>query len=382
MGRMRIAQLANYVGPTSGGMKVVIEQLGQGYVDAGHTRIFVFPGARDEVVESEAGILVSVRAPKVSEQYRMIFQPWRALDVLDRFRPTSVEVSDKWTLSPVGRWAAKRSVGSVLFSHERLSDMLAMWARRSFGVEAAVGALNRRLAKEFDAVVVTSQFAADEFADTGARLELAPLGVDLATFHPSAGSPADDGVLKFCYVGRLSHEKSPQLAVATVAELHRRGHRVRLDLYGTGPDQAELQAAAGDAPVSFHGFVAGRPEVAKRIAAADISLSVCPAETFGLAVLEALACGTPVVTSNRGGAHELVDATSGAAGRPDPASLADAVETLLPRLGPELRAAARARAEQYPWRRTIDQMLALHHQLSEEIPYRSLRGFARRRGES
>ncbi|HOA27653.1 MAG TPA: glycosyltransferase [Arachnia sp.] len=382
MGRMRIAQLANFVGPTSGGMKVVIEQLGQGYVDAGHTRIFVFPGARDEVVESEAGILVSVRAPKVSEQYRMIFQPWRALDVLDRFRPTSVEVSDKWTLSPVGRWAAKRSVGSVLFSHERLSDMLAMWARRSFGVEAAVGALNRRLAKEFDAVVVTSQFAADEFADTGARLELAPLGVDLATFHPSAGSPADDGVLKFCYVGRLSHEKSPQLAVATVAELHRRGHRVRLDLYGTGPDQAELQAAAGDAPVSFHGFVAGRPEVAKRIAAADISLSVCPAETFGLAVLEALACGTPVVTSNRGGAHELVDATSGAAGRPDPASLADAVETLLPRLGSELRAAARARAEQYPWRRTIDQMLALHHQLSEEIPYRSLRGFARRRGES
>ena len=209
MGRMRIAQLANFVGPTSGGMKVVIEQLGQGYVDAGHTRIFVFPGARDEVVESEAGILVSVRAPKVSEQYRMIFQPWRALDVLDRFRPTSVEVSDKWTLSPVGRWAAKRSVGSVLFSHERLSDMLAMWARRSFGVEAAVGALNRRLAKEFDAVVVTSQFAADEFADTGARLELAPLGVDLATFHPSAGSPADDGVLKFCYGGRLSHEKSP-----------------------------------------------------------------------------------------------------------------------------------------------------------------------------
>ncbi|WP_237268006.1 hypothetical protein [Tessaracoccus aquimaris] len=59
---MRIAQLANFVGPTSGGMKVVIETLGQGYVDAGHTRIFVSPGARDEVVETEAGILVSVRA--------------------------------------------------------------------------------------------------------------------------------------------------------------------------------------------------------------------------------------------------------------------------------------------------------------------------------
>ena len=374
---MRIAQLANFVGPTSGGMKVVIETLGQGYVDAGHTRIFVSPGARDEVTETEAGILVSVRAPKVTDQYRMIFQPWRVLDVLDRFRPTNIEVSDKWTLSPAARWAAKRSVGSVLFSHERLSDMLAMWARRSFGVEAVVGGLNRRLSKAFDTVVVTSRFAADEFDNTGAELELVPLGVDLETFNPQAGRPVDDGVLKFCYVGRLSHEKSPQLAVETVVELHRRGHRVRLDLYGTGPDRAELQRAAGDAPVFFQGFVAGRDEVARRIAAADISLSVCPAETFGLAVLEALACGTPVVTSNRGGAHELVDVTSGASGDPNPAALADAVESLLPRLGPDLRAAARARAERYPWRRTIEQMLGVHARLADEVPYRSLGGFVR-----
>lgn len=374
---MRIAQLANFVGPTSGGMKVVIDNLGQGYVDAGHERIFVSPGPRDEVRETEAGILVHVQAPRVTNQYRMIFKPWRALDVLDRFRPTTVEVSDKWTLSPAGSWASRRGVGSIMFSHERLSDMLAMWARQSFGVETAVGALNRRLSKSFDAVVVTSGFAADEFEGTGARLELVPLGVDLETFHPRVGTPDDDGVVKFCYVGRLSHEKSPQLAVATVAELHRRGHRVRLDMYGTGPDEAMLREAAGDAEVVFHGFVAGRDEVARRYGAADISLSVCPAETFGLAVLEAMACGTPVVTSNRGGAHELVDATAGAAGDPDPRALADAVESLLPRLGPELRAAARRRAERYTWQRTTDQMLALHDDLARTVPYRTLRGLDR-----
>ncbi len=183
-------------------------------------------------------------------------------------------------------------------------------------------------------------------------------------------------------MGRLSHEKSPQLAVATVVELHRRGRPVRLDLYGTGPDLAELEALAGDAPVHFHGFVAGREEVARRIAAADVSLSVCPAETFGLAVLEALACGTPVVTSNRGGAHELVDASSGASADPDPELLADAVESLVPRLGPELREAARARAEQYSWSRTVRQMLDLHSRLADEIPDASVRGFGHRRGET
>lgn len=372
---MRIAQLANFVGPTSGGMKVVIDQLGAGYVAAGHERIFVQPGERDEVEETEDGIIVRVRAPKVTKQYRMIFRPWRALDALERFRPTNIEVSDKWTLSPAGAWARKHAVGSVLFSHERLSDMLAMWIRRSFGVETAVGAMNRRFAKEFDAVVVTSQFAADEFANSGANLELVPLGVDLATFHPSVGEPVDDGVLKLCYVGRLSHEKSPQLAVATAVELHRRGHPVRLDLYGTGPDQAELEEIAGDAPVFFQGFVAGRDEVAKRFAAADISLSVCPAETFGLAVLEAMACGTPVVTANRGGASELVDDTSGASADPNPLALADAVESLLPRLGPDLRAAARRRAEQYSWQRAVDRMIDLHERLADEAPRRRLYGF-------
>lgn len=377
---MRIAQLANFVGPTSGGMKVVIENLGKGYVDAGHERVFVAPGVRDEVIETESGILVHVRAPKVSEQYRMIFKPWRALEALDRFRPTSIEVSDKWTLSPAAGWAQRRGVGSVLFSHERLSDMLAMWARRSFGVEAAVGALNRRLSKTFDAVVVTSEFAAEEFVGTGARLELVPLGVDLETFRPEIGTPSDDGVLKLCYVGRLSHEKSPQLAVGTAVELHRRGHRVRLDMYGTGPDEGLLREAAGDADVVFHGFVAGRDEVARRYAAADISLSVCPAETFGLAVLEALACGTPVVTSNRGGAHELVDTTAGSSADPHPAALADAVEELLPRLGADLRAAARRRAERYSWSLTTQRMLALHAELARSVAFRVPRSWPKRDG--
>ncbi len=379
---MRIAQLANFVGPTSGGMKVVIETLGKGYVAAGHERILVVPGARDAVEETESGIVVSVRAPKLTPQYRMIAKPWRALEVLDRFRPTSIEVSDKWTLSPAGRWAAKRGVGSVLFSHERLSDMLAMFMRRSFGVERAVGALNRQLAKQFDAVVVTSQFAADEFAATTARLELVPLGVDLTTFHPVVGSPEDDGVLKLIYAGRLSREKSPQLAVATAVELHRRGRAVRLDLFGTGPDQAELERIAGDAPAFFHGFVDGRKELAKKYADADVSLSVCPAETFGLAVLEALACGTPVVTANRGGASELVDSTAGASGAPDPSSLADAVESLVPRLGPTLRSGARARAERYTWQSTIQRMLALHEELAVDVPYRSIRDFGRPRRDA
>ncbi|MGD8215961.1 glycosyltransferase [Aestuariimicrobium sp. Y1814] len=370
--KLRIAQLANFVGPVSGGMKVAIEELGKGYVAAGHERIMVIPGERDTVTDTENGIVVQVKAPRISKQYRMIAKPWRALDVLERFNPTSIEVSDKWTLSPAGNWASRRNIGSALFSHERLDDMLSMWLKRQFGVETAVGALNRRLAKQFDAVVVTSHYAADEFMDTGATLWHVPLGVDLETFHPmgyQTPEPGPDGTrerpVQICYVGRMSHEKSPQLGVGAAVELHRRGVPIELHMYGTGPDVDALKEQAGDAPVIFHGFVDGRAEVAKRFAHSDISYSVCPAETFGLAVLEALACGTPVVTSNRGGAHELVDATSGEFGAPTAESLADATERLIARLGPDLRTAARARAEQYTWQASTEKMLALHTRLAQ-----------------
>lgn len=373
MSQLRVAQLANFVGPRSGGMKVAIEHLGRGYLAAGAERILVIPGPRDQITETEAGTVITVRAPKVSSTYRMITQPWRALKALERYHPTSVECSDKWTLSHVGRWARRRGIGSVLFSHERLDDMLAGWLRTAIGVESAVGALNRRLAKNFDVVVVTSDYSAGEFAQTGADIRKVPLGVDLANFNPSRGQPAStSGPVQLSYVGRMSHEKQPQLGVAAAVELHRRGVDFQLNMYGTGPDEGALRKQAGAAPVVFHGFVAGRDEVARRFAQSEISLSVCPTETFGLAVLEALASGTPVVTANRGGARELVDASCGEWGSPDASGIADAIERLIARLSPELRAAARARAENYDWSVSVARMLAIHTELAD-LPKREMR---------
>jgi alpha-1,6-mannosyltransferase len=186
-----------------------------------------------------------------------------------------------------------------------------------------------------------------------------PLGVDLDTFRPRPRSQ-DDGPLRLIHVGRLSREKSPHLAVATAVELHRRGVPVRLDVYGAGPHLDELEELGRGAPVRFHGHVASREQLSRHLAAADVALSVCPGETFGLAVLEALACGTPVVTAARGGARELVDARSGAWAADDPAALARAVLEVSRRPVAAQRAAARARAEEFPWQRSVDRLLRVH----------------------
>lgn len=358
---MRIAQLANFIGPTSGGMRRAVDQLGRGYLAAGHERMLVIPGPADAVTETDEGIVVQVAGPKVVGGYRLILSRPRALAALDRFRPTSVEVSDKWTLTPVARWAARRGVGSVLLSHERLDDMAPMFARRDR--LPGIVTLNRHLAHSYDRVVVTSDYSAGEWAGTSGRVVKVPLGVDLDVFTPEdAGTPADDGVLKLVYAGRMSREKSPQLGVAAAIELHRRGLPLRLDMYGTGPHLIELRELAGTAPVRFHGYVDDRSEIARAYGAADIALSVCPAETFGLAVLEAMASGTPVVTSSRGGGRELVTSASSEWSAPEPVLIADAVERLAARLrsGEPIRAAARHQAELYPWRNTVDRLLEVH----------------------
>ena len=365
---MRIAQLANFIGPASGGVRTAVAAMGQGYADAGVERLLVVPGPTDAVEETDAGTVVSVRAPRVGGGYRLIVEPWRVVDALERFAPTSVELHDKTTLLPVARWARRRGVATVLLSHERLGDMLAMRTGLDTSARAPIALLNRVVVRSVDRLVVTSGYAEREFRSVAASARCpvtrVPLGVDLDTFRPVRLPPRSDGVLRLVHVGRLSREKSPHLAVATAAELHERGVPVQLDVYGEGPHLDELRALAGSAPVTFHGFVAGRDALRRRIAEADVALSVCPGETFGLAVLEALACGTPVVTADRGGARELVDVTSGGWAAPYPAALADAVLDLAARPRDHLRAGARRRAERYPWSAATEAMLAVHAQVT------------------
>jgi len=278
---VRIAQLANFVGATSGGMRTAIEQLGQGYVAAGAERLLVIPGPVDAVRSTPLGDVVQVRAPRVGGGYRLIVEPWRVTDVLDRFAPTSVEWSDKLTLLPVAWWARRNGVRSVLLSHERMGDMFAMRTGLETTSKVSIGLLNRLIVRSFDEVVVTSAYAEGEFravADAaGCPVSRVPLGVDLATFRPASGTGGrgrGDAELRLVHAGRLSREKSPHLAVATAVELHRRGIPLRLDVYGEGPHLDELQEIAGTAPVHFHGYVDGRAALRDRLAAEGLDVVV------------------------------------------------------------------------------------------------------------
>ncbi|MEU6036962.1 glycosyltransferase [Actinomadura sp. NPDC047616] len=355
---MRIVQLANLYSPVSGGLRTAVDMLGSGYVAAGHERALVVPGRTYTRRETEAGLVVTVPGPSVAPGYRLVLDPRPVLRVLGTLRPDVIEVSDKATLTVAARWARRNDVRTVLFSHERLDAILRARIPAWFPLETLTDRWNRHLATAFDAVVITSAYAAAEFARVGAsRLHRVPLGVDLETFRPAVATPG--GSLRLVHLGRLSKEKRPDVSLRALAELRRRGVHVHLDVVGSGPMYAALReyATRRGLPVTFHGQVRGRADVARLLAQADVSLAPCPVESFGLAVLESLACGTSVVAADRGAAHELLAPGAGVTAASTPAAFADAVLELARLPADQRRKAARARAESYPWSATVTGML-------------------------
>jgi alpha-1,6-mannosyltransferase len=146
--------------------------------------------------------------------------------------------------------------------------------------------------------------------------------------------------------------------VAAVADLRAVGLDAALTFVGDGPLRRRLERNAHrrEVPVQFAGHLADRAAVASALASADVAVCPCPHETFGLAGLEALACGTPVAVPRGGALADLVTHGPLGCGAVDD-DLAAAVRTCL-RAGS--REAARRRAEDYPWSRSVAGLLHAH----------------------
>jgi alpha-1,6-mannosyltransferase len=369
----RIVQLANFYGPGTGGLKTVLEELARCYTAAGLDRALIVPGPSDTQETSQHGTRILVRAPVVpgSGGYRMILRSRHIFELLDSVNPDVVEVSDKLTLVAAARWARQRGIRCTLLSHERIDAILRGRLPGVVPLGRSADAWNAKLARNFDAVICPSRFASDEFKRIGAaNATVVPWGVDLDTFSPITDRgevAARRSAVQLITVGRLSKEKEPGLAVGVAAELHRRGLDVHLTMVGSGPMMKSLQRRAQNLPVTFTGHIHDRSEIARLLRAADVTLAPSRAETFGLAVLESLACGTPVVTSVSGAGVEVCGPSCGMAAPPDAVRMADAVSTLLGSDRHALRLLARARAERFPWNRAAESVLAVHLGYPQEV---------------
>jgi alpha-1,6-mannosyltransferase len=244
----------------------------------------------------------------------------------------------------------------VAFAHSDLSRLLAHRCGRAAAALADV--YLRRLYARFDAVWAPSRVIARRLERAGvARVAVQPLGVDPRIFHPGRrdpalraelGLPASTRLLIFA--GRLAAEKRIPLLRDAVQQL---GAPYHLLLVG-GDTARRLDARTTRLPYQQNGAA-----LARLLASADMLVHAGAHETFGIVILEAMACGRPVVGVAAGAIPELVDARVGALATPgDAAAIAAAIDDVYARDPDALGAIARARVEHdYAWTRTFDRQL-------------------------
>ena len=192
-------------------------------------------------------------------------------------------------------------------------------------------------------------------------------GVDADKFHPrykssemrdrlSGGHPDD---LLLLYAGRLSSEKRLKDLRAVLEALP----ETRLALVGDGPERAALETHFAGLPIVFAGYMTGET-LSQAYASADVFAFPSQLETFGLAAIEAMASGLPVVASRVGGIPDVVqEGVTGYTFAPgDVAALVEAVRCVAARRErlPEMGRAARAFAETQTWPTMMDAVVDLY----------------------
>ncbi|BBX08085.1 GDP-mannose-dependent alpha-(1-6)-phosphatidylinositol dimannoside mannosyltransferase [Mycolicibacterium aichiense] len=362
---MRVAQVANFYGPRSGGLRTAVDRLGAEYCAAGHEVFLIVPGPTATHTTLPSGVTrisVPARAIPFTGGYRAVM-PAPVTTLLEQLAPNAIEVSDRFTLRSLGRWGARQGVTTVMISHERLDRLTGQIMPKRLARRIADLA-NRRTAANYDTVLCTTSFAREEFDRIGAtNVMTVPLGVDLDMFHPrrfctrTRNRWAAPGQVLLVHCGRLSVEKRADRSIDALAALRDSGVDARLVIAGDGPMRARLQRQAARLPVDFTGFIDSRNAVATLLASADVALAPGPHETFGLAALEALACGTPAVVSRTSALSEILTSDSGACADNDPHAIAAAVAGVIDRPEQQRRYCARRRAETFTWPRSAAGML-------------------------
>lgn len=223
-----------------------------------------------------------------------------------------------------------------------------------------------------DRIIAISDHTQEQLVETyrfdSDRVSMIPHGVDNERFHPDAGPhPAPDSEkFTLLYVGRLGPRKGVDLAIESFTALDRPD--VELLIAGTGRHEDRLRKLASELGVSnrvrFLGFVPD-DELPALYASSDLFLLLSSYEGYGLVLLEAMACGTPVVASRVGGITTVVDGNSGVLVSREIGNISDSIDTFIRDrdLFMEAVSAARARAAELDWEEVAHRVIGEYAQI-------------------
>ena len=298
--------------------------------------------------------------------YRFVVRRGHAARLIEQAEPDLIEAADPYTLGWAVLDAARAlQVPAVAFCHSNLPQMAQRWlggpegrhTRRGLWAERLAGRYLADLYGRFDLVLAPNRELTQTLQSLGVvQARQQPLGVDCQVFTPRADDPAwrhaleqrlglPPGTKLIVYAGRFAPEKNLDLLARAVAML--------------GPGHVLLAIGRGPSPprgpaVHLLEPPAQRAHISRLLASGDVFAHAGDQETFGLAALEAMACGTPVVASARGGLGELVQGLGITLRSRRAADWAEAIREALDHAGSSHTREALSRARSLDWPLVMD----------------------------
>jgi alpha-1,6-mannosyltransferase len=381
-GALGVLDISEFFGETTGGVRTYLLEKAR-YVqrDSGLRQVLVVPGAADEIMEGSGVRCYRLRGAPIPTQkpYRFMLATRSTSRIVAHERPDVIEVGSAWCAPWLIHLARRHlDVPAVWFYHSNFPRIISPrpdssgWLRR--GASAVAWRYVRRLARLVHTTIAPSETVVQQLEHEGVRNVVSvPLGVDLERFHPRrrlhAAETRDrfglpDGMLAM-YVGRIAGEKDLDVLLRGWIQVEQRTG-ARLVIVGDGPARRSLAHALGGDRAIWLPFQHDRDLLADLYAAADLYVAPGPAETFGLASLEALASGKAVLSVNQGGVADTVERSgAGALYRSgDHDDLARVAERLLgddpDRLGEIGRAYVEAH---HGWSTVFDRLFAVYRRV-------------------
>ncbi|HEX9660367.1 MAG TPA: glycosyltransferase [Rhodothermales bacterium] len=319
---MRICDINNFYTPVGGGVRVYHDRKLAYCRDRDIPYCLVVPSDRFERVSEGSALRLHVPSIRLGGSgYRLIVSRRAIRRAVAEFKPDVIEIGSPYVLPLiVPRVASEAGIPTVGFYHADYPDAyvrkITGWVSRGLAGPASriAGRHVRWAYGRMSAVFGASDYVLEKLYGVGVRrLFRTPLGVDSENFRPERHSDelreslgAGREVKLVLFLARVSTEKGIDLLMEAYP-FFRDPARVQLVIGGHGPYEGHLKPFLEKYPeVRRIPFIADREEVARLMASADVFLSMSNDETFGLAIAEALACGTPVVAPNAGAAAELL----------------------------------------------------------------------------
>jgi glycosyltransferase involved in cell wall biosynthesis len=295
----------------------------------------------------------TVPCPTYPEIRLSLFPARRVNARIDAFAPDALHIATEGPLGMAARrYALRHGIPFTSAYHTRFPE----YVQARFGIPlAATYKFLHWFHGSSQAVMAPTPVVKRDLEKYGfTNVVLWSRGVDLDIFHPQDSKVLNTARPIFLYVGRVAIEKN----VEAFLKLDLPGSKW---VAGEGPQLAELKSRYPE--VNYLG-VLSQAELAKVYAAADVFVFPSRTDTFGLVLLEALACGLPVAAYPVTGPVDVLgDGDAGAMNE-------DLREACLDALKID-RAVARAWAERYSWRAASEQFASHLRPLTQSVPPRA-----------